>query len=119
MSHLSQKYIHHHKNMHETFIHPTPKGIVVAAVEGLAPIFDHGPYPIGWNATFTLAGQASPPGVDVRLLVDRSIVEIFVAGGQVPHGVAPPHSTLPHVDTLCLGFAPLYGSIGSMHSYKP
>ena len=38
-----------------------------------------------WNSSFTLPKNSSSgsDAVDVRVLVDRSLVEVFVAGGKV------------------------------------
>jgi hypothetical protein len=67
-----------------------PQCIANRSASGQCPSYQRAraarPADLLWNASFALAEGAE--SVDVRLLVDRSIVEVFVAGGQVAALVA-------------------------------
>ena len=71
----------------------------------------HDSYPIGWNATFDLVREQDE--LDVRVVVDRSVVEIFVAGGRVAGLMATrtPNSTLATAVHL---FAPAEALVASL-----
>ena len=70
-----------------------------------------GSYPIGWNATFDLVRGEDE--LDVRVVVDRSVVEIFVAGGRVAGLMATrtPNATLA---TAVHVFAPAGALVASL-----
>lgn len=70
-------------------------------------IVDHHPkkprWPLYWSAPFKMtAGQV---GVDVRVLVDRSVTEVFVQGGRATGLLAytPPDQSMTHAHLFAEG----------------
>jgi hypothetical protein len=79
------------------------------------------PRDLGWNGSFSLTNEhfvadceGSLPCITVRILIDRSLVEVFVAGGQVSALMAyePPSLTATQVHMFTEPTMPLEAAVG-------